>query len=179
MNTSKKYFDYEREISKYNALSEADQLHASAQRIEKNGLKNALVLERFEFKKKKLEYLRRNTNIEKLNAIVNEMNLAVVLLNDFVHYRNNQFKPTFSDDEISNMIQTPKEKLAKCQDAIYAVGAVGSENSANVASIKKSLSKALAQANEHASFVQNYLSKSKISRKTMFFKITQSRISSN
>jgi hypothetical protein len=107
------------------------------------------------------------------------MNLAVVLLNDFVHYRNNQFKPTFSDDEISNMIQTPKEKLAKCQDAIYAVGAVGSENSANVASIKKSLSKALAQANEHASFVQNYLSKSKISRKTMFFKITQSRISSN
>ncbi|MBC7747575.1 MAG: hypothetical protein H7Z76_03175 [Methylotenera sp.] len=179
MNTSKKYFDYEREISKYNVLSEADQLHASAQRIEKNGLKNALVLERFEFKKKKLEYLRRNTNIEKLNAIVNEMNLAVVLLNDFVQYRNNQFKPTFSDDEISNMIQTPKEKLAKCQDAIYAVGAVGSENSANVASIKKSLSKALAQANEHASFVQNYLSKSKISRKTMFFKITQSRISSN
>lgn len=179
MNTSKKYFDYEREISKYNALSEVNQLHASAQRIEKNGLKNALVLERFEFKKKKLEYLRRNTNIEKLNAIVNEMNLAVVLLNDFVHYRNNQFKPTFSDDEISNMIQTPQEKLAKCQDAIYAVGAVGSENSANVASIKKSLSKALAQANEHASFVQNYLSKSKISRKTMFFKITQSRISSN
>jgi len=179
MNTAKKYFDYEREISKYNALSDADQLHASAERIEKNGLKNALVLERFEFKKKKLEYLRRNTNIEKLNAIVNEMNLAVVLLNDFVHYRNNQFKPTFSDDEISNMIQTPQEKLAKCQDAIYAVGAVGSENSANVASIKKSLSKALAQANEHASFVQNYLSKSKISRKTMFFKITQSRISSN
>jgi len=179
INTSKKYFDFEREISKYNAMSETDQLYAAAERIEKNGLKNALVLERYDFKKKKLEYLRRNANIEKLNAIVNEMNLAVVLLNDFVHYRNNQFKPTFSDDEISKMIQTPQEKLAKCQDAIYAVGSVGSENSANMTSVKKSLSKALAQANEHASFVQNYLSKSKSSRKTMFSKFSQLRVSSH
>ncbi|OAB28180.1 Transglutaminase-like superfamily protein [Flavobacterium fryxellicola] len=179
INTSKKYFDFEREISKYNAMSETDQLYAAAERIEKNGLKNALVLERYDFKKKKLEYLRRNANIEKLNAIVNEMNLAVILLNDFVHYRNNQFKPTFSDDEISKMIQTPQEKLAKCQDAIYAVGPVGSESSAYVASVKKSLSKALAQANEHASFVQNYLSKSKSSRKTMFSKFSQLRVSSH
>ncbi|TDE54838.1 transglutaminase domain-containing protein [Flavobacterium sp. GT3P67] len=173
INKAKKYFDFEKEISKHNKESEVDQLFASAERIEKNGLKNAMILERYEGKKKQLTYLRQNTNIEKLNAIVNEMNEAVVLLNDFIHYRNNKFNPALSDDEISNMIETPREQLAKCQSDIYSVGSVGSGNASNVASIKKSISKALVQAEEHALFVQNYLSKSKIVRKTMFFKVSR------
>ena len=171
INKTKKYFDFEKEIIKYNALSEADQLFDSAERIEKNGLKNAMILERYEGKKQQLNYLRQSTNIEKLNAIVNEMNLAVVLLNDFIHYRNNKFKPTLSDDEISSMIETPREKLVKCQNDIYCVGSVGSQNASNVSSIKKSIGAALAQAEEHSLFVKNYLSKSKIVRKTMFSKV--------
>ncbi|MFV8345136.1 transglutaminase domain-containing protein [Flavobacterium sp. ZB4P13] len=172
INKAKKYFDFEKEITKFNALSEVDQLFASAERIEKNGLKNAMILERYEGKKKRLTYLRQNTNIEKLNAIVNEMNQAVVLLNDFIYYRNNKFKPTLSDDEISRMIETPREQLAKCQNDIYSVGSVGSGNASNVASIKKSIGAALAQAEEHALFVKNYLGKSKIVRKTMFSKVS-------
>ena len=172
INKNKKYFDFEKEITKYNDLSEADQLFASAERIEKNGLKNAMILERYEGKKQQLTHLRQNNNIEKLNAIVNEMNEAVVLLNDFIHYRNNKFKPTFSDDEISSMIETPRSKLAKCQNDIYSVGAVGNKNASNVASIKSSIGAALAQAEEHSLFVKNYLSKSKIVRKTMFSKVS-------
>ena len=172
INKNKKFFDFEKEITKYNDLSEADQLFASAERIEKNGLKNAMILERYEGKKQQLTYLRQNNNIEKLNAIVNEMNEAVVLLNDFIHYRNNKFKPTFSDDEISSMIEIPRAKLVKCQNDIYSVGAVGNKNASNVASIKSSIGAALAQAEEHSLFVKNYLSKSKIVRKTMFSKVS-------
>ncbi|MFT7334716.1 MAG: hypothetical protein ACI9M1_000607, partial [Porticoccaceae bacterium] len=40
----------------------------------------------------------------------------------------------------------------------------------NLASIKKTIGAALAQAEEHNQFVKNYLSKSKIVRKTMFLK---------
>jgi hypothetical protein len=69
--------------------------------------------------------LRYNTNIEKLNAVVRELNEAVVLLNDFIHYRNNKFKPTFSDEETARMIEIPKAKLTKCQNDIYSVGSVG------------------------------------------------------
>ena len=172
INKNKKYFDFEKEIAKYNDLSEADQLVASAERIEKNGLKNTMILERYEGKKQQLTYLRQNTNIEKLNAIVNEMNLAVVLLNDFIHYRNNKFKPALSDVEISSMIETPIAKLNKCQNDIYSVGAVGNKNASNVESIKKSIGAALAQAEEHSLFVKKYLSASKIVRKTMFSKVT-------
>ncbi|WP_167445678.1 transglutaminase domain-containing protein [Flavobacterium limicola] len=170
INKTKKYFDFEKEIANHNNLSEANQLFASAQRIEKNGLINNMIIERYEGKKKKLTYLRHNTNIQQLNSIVNEMNEAVVLLNDFIHYRNNKFSPIFSDDEIYRMIEMPREKLAKCQNDLYKVGFVGNENATNLASIKKSISRALAQAEEHYSFVQDYLNTSKTVRKTMFFK---------
>ncbi len=172
INKTKKYFDFENEITKYNALSETDKLFASAERIEKNGLKNAMILQRYEGKKQQLTYLRQNTNIEKLNSIVNEMNLAVLLLNDFIYYRNNKFKPALSDAEISSMIETPKEKLLNCQNNIYSLRSVGSQNTSNLESIKKSIGVALAQAEEHSMFVKNYLSKSKIVRKTMFSKVT-------
>ena len=172
VSKSKKYFDFEKEIVKYNASSEIDQVFESTVRIEKNGLKNAMIVERYQEKKKELVYLRQNKNIEKLNSIVVEMNGAVVLLNDFIHYRNRKFKPTFSDEEINNMIQIPREKLTKCQNDIYGVESVGSENASNLASIKKTIGAALAQAEEHDQFVKNYLSKSKIVRKTMFSKVS-------
>lgn len=172
INKSKKFFDFETEIAKYNKLPETDKLFESAARIEKNGVLNAMILERLEGKKKEVAYLRHNANIEKLNSIVTDFNEAVILLNDFVHYRNNKFKPAFSDDEISRMIQTPKEKLVKCQDVIYNIGAVGNENASNLASIKKSINEVLAQTEEHVLFVQEYLSKSKIARKLMFTKVS-------
>ena len=170
INKSKKYFDFEKEIAKQNSLSETNQLFESAARIEKNGLKNAMIVESYKSKKEQLTYLRQSANIDKLNSIVNEMNEAVVLLNDFISYRNNQFKPSFSDNEINNMIQKPRAKLVKCQNDIYTVGSAGSENASNLSSIKKAIESNLATAEEHALFVKNYLSKSKIVRKTMFSK---------
>ena len=172
VNKLKIDFDYEKEIVKYNALSEIDQLFESADRIQKNGLKNKLIVDRYEWNNKKLINLRNNNSFEKLNAIVNEMNEAVLMLNDFIQYRNNKFRPNFSDDVIRNMILVPKQKFLKSQKEIYKIGDVGAANEANLSTIKKSISTNLAQAEEHDLFVQNYLSKSKLVRKTMFSKMS-------
>ena len=172
INKTKKYFDFEKEIAIQSSLSEMDQLFESAERIEKNGLKNAMIVAYYENQKKHSTVLRENKNIEKLNGIVNEMNEAVVLLNDFIFYRNKKFKPTFPDDEINNMIQKPREKLIKCQNDIYTVGSTGTDNKAYVSSIKKTIESNLTLAEEHALFVKNYLSKSKMVRKTMFSKVS-------
>ena len=172
INTSKKFFDFEKEIAKQSSMSEMDQLFESADRIAKNGLKNALIVEYHESKKKHSTFLRQAANIDKLNGIVNEMNEAVVLLNDFILYRNKKFKPTFPDDDINAMIQKPRTKLLKCQNDIYTVGSLGSEQASYLLSIKKAIETNLALAEEHALFVKNYLSKSKMVRKTMFSKAT-------
>ena len=172
LDKTKKYFDFEKEIGLYYNISENDQLFETAGRIEKNGLKNGMILEYYNIKKKQWNNLMQNANVEKLNTIVAELNEAVLLLNDFIMYRNKKFKPTFSDEVINKMIQTPREKLAKCQNDIFNLGMVGSENTSNVISIKKTIAEALVQADEQASFVKDYLSKSKLVRKTMFSKVS-------
>lgn len=172
INKTKKYFDFEKEIARRSSLSEIDQFFESAERIKENGLKNAMIAESYKNRKEHITFLRQKANIDKLNGIVNEMNEAVVLLNDFILYRNNKFKPILPDDEITNMIQKPREKLQKCQNDIYTVGSAGTENAASLLSIKKSIETNLALAEEHASFVKNYLSKSKMVRKTMFSKVS-------
>ena len=172
IDTSKKFFDFEKEIAKQSSLSEMDQLFESADRIAKNGLKNALIVKDYESKKKHFTFLQQSKNIDKLNSIVNEMNEAVVLLNDFILYRNKKFKPTFPDDDINAMIQKPRTKLLKCQNDIYTVGSIGSEQASYLLSMKKAIETNLALAEEHALFVKNYLSKSKMVRKTMFSKAT-------
>ena len=172
INKTKKYFDFDQEITQLNTVSKTDQLLASTERIAENGLKNPLIVEYYQAKKSELTYLRQNESVDKLNAVVTEMNEAVVLLNDFISYRNNKFKPAFSDDEINNMIQKPREKLMKCQKEVYQVGAMGSENASNLKSIKKAIESNLALVEEHASFVKTYLSKSKLVRKTMFSKVS-------
>ena len=172
INKDKKYFDFEKEIVDQNSLPKSDQLFNSMERIKKNGLKNKLVVDYYEIQKKQLTYLRQGDNIEKLNAVVTELNEAVLLLNDFILYRNKKFKPTFSDEDINNMIQKPREKLIKCRNDIAQVGSIGNENASNVTSVKKSIEVNLAMADDHASFVKNYLSKSKLVRKTMFTKVS-------
>ena len=172
VNKSKKYFDFEKEISKYNILKEEIQLFESAERIKKNGLKNGMIVDRYQNKQVELNNLRNNNSVEKLNTIVTEMNEAVVLLNDFIYYRNNKFKPTLPDEEITKRIESPKEKLKKCAQDIYQVGTLNDQNTNQLESIKKNLNSTLAQAEEHSVFVKDYLSKSKLVRKTMFSKVS-------
>ena len=169
---SKTYFDFAAEIERNNSLSDIERVKESLKRIEKNGIKNKLILEYLTNKKKEQEVLKQNGNIEILNAVATDYNQAIALLNDFIYYRNKQFKPSLPDYEISKMIQTPVENLIKCQNNIDNVGFVGDENLSNLASLKKNIDDALAKAQEHESFVKEYLSKSKMRRKSMFTKVS-------
>jgi predicted transglutaminase-like cysteine proteinase len=149
-----------------------ERVSESITRIEANGIKNKMINDYLTSKRKELEIRNQNENIEKLNSIATEYNQAIILLNDFINYRNKKFKPTLPDYEILQMIQRPKAAFAKCKKDISNVGFVGVENESNLRSIKKSINEALAQAEEYELFVKDYLSKSKLVRKTMFTKVS-------
>jgi hypothetical protein len=170
VDKSKKYFDFDAELKRQDSLSDIERVSESIKRIEANGIKNKMIYDYLTSKRKELEIHNQNKNIEKLNSIATEYNQAIVLLNDFINYRNKKFKPILPDYEILQMIQRPKEAFAKCRKDIIKVGFVGVENESNLRSIKKSINEALAQAEEYELFVKDYLSKSKLVRKTMFTK---------
>lgn len=172
VNKSQKFFDFNHEIEKLDELSDIEKVRSSSYRIKENGVKSDLILERLTNKNEELNYLEQNANIQKLNKIVGDYNIAVQLFNDFIYYRNRQFKPILPDAEIERMIETPKEKLLACQDALYSIGEVGTKNSSNVRSLKKAIHDILIQIEQQELFVKKYLNKGKAARKEMFFKTT-------
>lgn len=174
-NKINRNFDFETEISKNNSSSKIDQLIESKNRIESNGYKPQIVMDYLSYVKKNITLFSLNQGIERMNAISAEYNQAVALLNDFVFYRNKKFKPTYSDEQIENMIVIPRGKLLKCQDDIYSIGPVGIENTSNLTNLKNLISIGIKNTEEHYQFVKEYLKKSEIGRKLMFSKISLSR----
>ena len=178
---TKEKFDFIKEISRYESLSKADQFLESSKRIEKNGMKNQLISQAYINAINHWNYEKDQENREKfneansrVNAIVKKYREAIKELNDFVNYRNKQFQPLTSDEEIKKMIQVPRDELVKCKEAVSAIGNIDNQNRANLDDLENSISKTLAQAEEHIQFVNSYLSKPKPVRKTMFYTVVRS-----
>jgi len=172
INKNKKNFNFDTEIIKYESLPKVDQYFESAQRIEKNGIKNQLISQAYTYAKTSWSNERENSNNNKYNEVVNQYNEAINELNDFIYYRNNKFKPTLSDDEIKSKIQIPHDKFIKCQENLSRIVSFNNANSGNINTLKKSVADALIQSENHLEFVNKYLSKTKMIRKTMFSKVT-------
>ncbi len=146
-----------------------DKLTASAERIEKNGVKNTMIFDRLSYKKSKIKYIKESKINEDFNRIVDLYNEGIRELNEYIHFRNKQFKPNIPDKELARMIQDPKEKLLESQELLVNLD---KSNSANVNSMRRGILQTIQQVAEQEMFVNNYLSKSKMVRKTMFTKTT-------
>ena len=168
VNSLKKRYDFDFEISKHNALTEREQLISSSGRIQKNGVINSMILDRLSYEKKKIEYYNQVKVLDDFNVIINLYKEGVYRLNEFIVYRNKQFRPIHSDDELKRMILNPKNIFNDCQALLNNLGPVGERNIANLNSVKKSLSLSMQLTQEHEKFVYKYLSKSKSIRETMF-----------
>lgn len=162
--------DFEAEIKRYENLSATDQYFETAQRIEKGGIKNQLIQDAYLLAKKNWGIEKDNDTNIKYNLIVADFNQAISELNDYIYYRNNKFKPNLSDEMIREKIAIPNEKLKKCQADIFKLNSSNAIISKNINQLQKLIADAYSQSEKQLQFVNEYLSKSKIMRKTMFLK---------
>lgn len=172
LNKTKPAFDFATQIEDYDRLSDLDKARTTLIRMEKNGIKNNLIQEIILSKKNEVEALQNNDAMAKLEVISDDYNQAIVMFNDFILYRNKKFKPVLPDEEIKAMIETPKQKIVDCQNRIYAIGSYNDNNIATVKSLKNAIIDVLKQIDVQEKFVNEYLSKSKSARKSMFTTVT-------
>lgn len=168
INLTKPFFDYEKEIALYENYTEPQKLLTSSKRIEQNGIKNAMIAENYKYKKNYLDHLKQNKLNDDFNKAINDYNVAVKQFNVFIDYRNRQFKPLKSDEEIKKMIEDPKNNLINTQYLLNNLGAISAQNQPNLISLKNNLSELLKQVEEHEDFVKVYLSKEKNKRQKLF-----------
>jgi hypothetical protein len=162
------HFDYNETIIAFLNLSDNEQLNELKTRMIQTGYKNKLAKERFEILKKQLETFSLNSNVRGLNAITNNYNNGINLLNEFIYYRNAQFKPTKEDQEILEMITKPLSIFEDCSDKVYKLGFVGQDNLYDLNKFKRGLIDIIDEAKKHKVFVDDYLNKGERDRKKMF-----------
>lgn len=161
-------FNFDETIKTFLTLSENEQLVGLKERMIQTGYKNKLAKERFEILKKQLEVYSLNANVRELNAITTSYNEGVKLLNDFIYYRNAQFRPLKEDKEILEMIQKPLDIFEECSDKVYKLGFVGQDNLYDLNKFKRGLIDIIEETKKHKTFVKDYLTKSTKERKKMF-----------
>ena len=171
-NKTKTYFSFKDSIQAYEKQSHIDQLISSAYRVEKNGVKNSLMFDRLQHLKLEIENDRQNKTVNLYNSAVVDYNDAIKDLNEFINYRNNQFTPKKTDPEIQNMLDVPDNKLKEAKNKLGEISSTDVNTANMVRQLTKSIEDASKQTKEQQDWLKLYFSKSKLGRKSMFYKVS-------
>ncbi len=163
MDKKKPLFDFMEAIENQKKISYLDKLTTSLERIERNGLKNNMIIEKFENKKKEIDVLNKNKNSDDYNKIVYDYNQGIQFFNDYINYKNKQFRPVFPDKDIKDMIVAPKNKFENCIKNLSLI------SSGNADALKKTIQDVLLRVNEEDAFVTKYIATPKPKRLALFY----------
>jgi hypothetical protein len=168
-NKSKPFFNFVDSIQVYEKQDYITQLSASGRRIEKNGIKNAMIFDRLQHIRVEIENDRQTRTINLYNSAVADYNDGINGFNDFINYRNKQFTPLRSDLEIQAMIDDPDKKLGDANSKLARIKNPDINTANMINQLTKSISDAASHVAEQREWLRIYFSKSKSGRRSMFY----------
>jgi transglutaminase/protease-like cytokinesis protein 3 len=178
-NKENSFFNYTDTLKVYEQLSDIEKLSSSSKRIEKNGVKNALIANQLKYNRTQIEYLNNTITLEKYNTAVNAYNEGVTGLNNFIRYRNSQFNPKKSDEDITLMISNPESSLNTAQQNLNEIKSASSNLASAILDLQKKIDEAMSNLKEQKAFLKKYLNTNKIGRKFFFYKYTSTEMNFN
>lgn len=171
-NKTKPFFNFNDTLQIYEKMSYIDQLISSAYRVEKNGMRNSLVFNRLQYLKLEIENYKQTEIVNLYNSSVVDYNDGINLLNEFINYRNKQFTPTKTDPEIQTMLDIVNNKLQEAKIKLEQISNPDANTLNMIRQLEKSIGDALNQLKEQQVWLNQYFSKGKTGRKSMFYKVT-------
>ena len=162
------YFSFKDSIQAYEKQDEIGRLISTANRIEKNGVRNVHVFNRLREIKQQIETVRHNEIVGIFNSAVSDCNEGINSLNAFINFRNKQFTPQKTDLEIRSMIDIAFELLNKSKLKINQIQSDDLEMSNLVQNLRRTIEDTLNQLKDQQNWLSEYLKKGKLGRKAMF-----------
>ncbi len=172
-NKPTEFFDFETELTLQEQQNDAKKNTQLILRIEKNGAYTKLEKEYLSvLKKNENTYIALN-NFEKINQINKILKTAVLDLNSFISFKNKQFKPNISDENLMLMLQKLQKKIIESGKSLQLIDAEDVANANNIKMLNKSLISLSERIETEMCFVNIYLKKNTIDRIQMFKKKRQ------
>jgi len=175
LNAGKPFFNYPDSIAAFEKLDKTAAWAATADRIERNGIKNTMAFERLRIIRTQIEIEKQNKALEKqkqaaelYNSAVVDFNNSVHLVNEFIEYRNRQFRPDKPDSAIQAMIDTPAGLLKIATGKLDGMQDVDATMAALIDSFRKQLGDVNTRIEEQQTWLKKYFARGKLFRKVMF-----------
>jgi len=163
-------FSFNDSITVYDRQNELDRLSSFTARLEKNGISNSLLFDRYQYNKREIDYLKSKQFTDLYNKAVNDMNEGVNSLNEFINYRNKQFVPSKPDAELKLMLENIDKLFSDSKLSLDKIKNPDVNEKTSINQLNRSLEDATTNLNEQKVFLTKYLSTAKLFRKTMFYK---------
>lgn len=171
-NKNKPFFKFNDSIQSFEKLNHIEQLESTAYRIEKNGIKNSMVFDRYQHIKIEIENDKQNQKVNLYNSAVVDFNQSIKDFNNFIEYRNKQFIPKKSDSEIQLMFDKSINKLNEAKNKLTQISNPDENTVKMMQQISTSIEEIVVKIKEQQEWLKQYFSKSKAGRKSMFYKVS-------
>ena len=168
-NKTKPFFNYVDSLELYKKQSPTERLVSTAYRIEKNGVKNAMIFDRLHNIKVELENDRISTANNLYNQAAANYNEAVRNLNAFIQYRNKQFNPLKTDIEIQQMVDMAVKNIEDANANLLLLKNIDANTATLINGLKVFIDEININIKEQQDWLQLYFSKNKSKRKAMFY----------
>lgn len=172
INPNKEFFNFNDSILVFEKLDRIQQLTAESRRIEKNGVKNAMIFDRFQHIKMEIENYRRTHEVDLYNGAVADYNDGVKGFNQFIDYRNKQFSPKVTDPEIQQMLDRPDASIKEAKLKLNQIEPTDPNLARLIVQLDESIAEISTQLKQQQDWLRLYFNKSKAGRKSMFYKFT-------
>ena len=152
----KAYFNF---VDTLNAFGNLDALHAylgSVTRIQNNGPLNSMISTHVSRLKMEIEIINQGRDSVMYNGAVADYNAAIKIFNDFLTYRNNQFKPARADADIQTMFSEIGKRIAAARVKLDAVNNSKATLVLNTGDVEVALDNLSKHAKEQQAFLKNY-----------------------
>ena len=160
-NHNKPYFNYTDSISAYEKQDQITKYLATATRIEENGAPTQKVNNKVNQLKMDIEIIRQDRDTLLYNSAVADYNEALAKFNTFITYRNNQFTPLKSDEEVQAIFNEVEKKIATARSRVNEINNSKANLTLNTAPLEKVLNDLSLHLKEQHDFLKSYLSSAK------------------
>ncbi len=155
------YFNYADSIAAYEKQNSLEQYTAAVLRIESTGAPASFINTKLQQLKMEKEIIYQDKDADLYNAAVADYKTAFAAFKVFLDYRNNQFLPAKSNDEIEAMLENVEKKIASAKLKLNQVDSSKATLVLNTGDVAKILDDLSIHVTEQRTFVRNYFSTAK------------------
>ena len=152
------YFNYADSIVLYEKQDPLEQYNASMLRIESTGAPVSFTDTKIKQLRMEKEVIYQDNDVDLYNSAVSDYKEAFADFKTFLNYRNNQFLPAKSNEEIEAMLKTVENKIAAAKVKLSNVDSSKATLVLNTGDVVKVLDDLSAHVTEQRAFVKNYFS---------------------